>query len=278
MTPALVRGYSNRFALNDLWGQAFGDDPEFISAMYGCGYLRSEDIFALTVDGRPVAALFLPKYSIRVKGTDLPIRLLSCVTTDAAQRGKGYMSLLIKRVLELVRDDCDGVCVIPVSDDLIPFYERFGFRAAFSVSERVYEPEEAMGNALKLDFSGYGAEGYYDAYYEKYAAEGCVFKTKERFLQAVTEYTHPTQPCEFVSFEGGFAFLQRGVSEITVREWVGEDEKALADTLCIHYHLPVRIQDRVGDVKKPIAMLCPFTEELTAYAETTDLYLNCMYN
>ena len=79
----------------------------------------------------------------------------------------------------------------------------------------------------------------------KAAAEGCVFKTKERFLQAVTEYTHPTQPCEFVTFEGGFAFLQRGVSEITVREWVCDDEISLAETLCHHYHLPVRIQDRV---------------------------------
>ena len=82
MAQALIRGYDDRYALNDLWGAAFGDSPEFISAMYDAGYLRPSDVFALTEDGRLLCAVFLPEYRLCLQGRDYPIRLLSCVATD----------------------------------------------------------------------------------------------------------------------------------------------------------------------------------------------------
>ncbi len=277
MASAIIRGYDNRYALTDLWGQAFGDEGEFISDMYACGYLKPSDIFALTEDGRLMAALFLPEYRIRVQGTDLPIRLLSCVATDPYQQGKGYMSRLISRVLELIRDDCCGVCVIPVSESLYEFYEKFGFSTAFWISEQVIESDGSSSDD-PISFSSEDPASYYNEYFRKYAKDGCVYKTEERFLQAVKEYTHPTQPCEFCTYSDGFAFVQRNPAEILVREWTGNAD-VLGKALGERYHLPVRIQSPTGEGEKhPIGMLCSFSEELTTLAETSDLYLNCMYN
>ncbi len=276
MSVAVIRGYDNRYALSDLWGQAFGDDPQFISDMYACGYLNPSDIFVLTEDGRLIAALFLPEYRIRVNGEDLPIRLLSCVATDPSQRGKGYMSQLISRTLELIRPECCGVCVIPVSQDLYPFYERFGFQTAFYFSEQLFDCDgDVLEELTDLESS---LESYYHEYFSKYAKDGFVYKTETRFTQAVCEYRHPTQPCEFFTYSDGFAFLQHTPSEILVREWTGEAPR-LGRLLASRYRLPVRIQSpAVTEEKKPVAMLCSFSESLSNFAKEHDLYLNCMYN
>lgn len=278
MSPALIRGYDNRYALSDLWGQAFGDDSGFIADMYANGYLRPSDIFAMTDDGRLVAALFLPEYRIRIGGEDSPIRLLSCVATDSSQRGKGYMSRMIPRVLELVRHECAGVCVIPVSESLYSFYERFGFSTAFYVSEQVFTPND-VSSPFNFIASKTDPASFYEIYLSKYKKDGCVFKTGERFLQAVAEYRHPTQPCDFVQGEAGFAFVQRDSSELVVREWAGFSAPNLAAALISRYGLPVRIQDIPGEGElKPIAMLCSFDESLSDFAKEHRLYLNCMYN
>ncbi|MBO5248366.1 MAG: hypothetical protein J6B54_03600 [Clostridia bacterium] len=187
------------------------------------------------------------------------------------------MSYLIPRALSSVHDECCGVCVIPVSEDLYKFYEKFGFETAFWISEQVFEidgnePQEA------LPFQAEDLDAHYDAYLRKYAKNGFVFKSKERFSQAVKEYLHPTQPCEFFVNSQGFAFLQKASSEILVREWTG-DATRLASELSVRYRLPVRIQypPRAED-KKPIEMLHSFSDSLSAFAKEHNLYLNCMYN
>ncbi len=279
MSVALIRGYDSRYSLSDLWGQAFGDDVEFISDMYACGYLNPADIFVLTEDGRLVSALFLPKYDIQFNGSVFPIRLLSCVATDQSARGKGYMSQLISRALELVRSECCGVCVIPVSTELYSFYEKFGFSSAFYLSETIYSLEQvSAGPSLSVD-SDWG-EDLYSVYFQKYGRDGCVFKSKERFFQAIAEYKHPTQPCDFFRIGTGFAFVQKNVTEVTVREWGGIDSRSLASALAARYHLPIRIQGfpSEGSEVRPIAMLHSFSEDLSRFAASNKLYLNCMYN
>ena len=275
MKPALIRGYDNRFALTELWGQAFGDESEFITHMYGCGYLKPSDVFALTVDGRLVAALFLPEYRIRVGVQEYPIRLLSCVATDPMQQGKGYMSLLISRSLEYVRSLCCGVCVIPMSSSLFSFYEKFGFETAFYISERNgFDASAEISNDNSKNLS---PEACYSKYLEKYHRDGCVYKTKDRFLQAVEEYSHPSQPSEFFVCGSQFAFVQREPARLLLREWVG-DETFLCKTLFQRYGLPVFVQDFPSEEKIPLGMLCSFDPNLSERAKSGDLYLNCMYN
>ncbi len=276
MEPAVIRGYDNRFSICELWGQAFGDESDFISHMYDVGYLKSSDIFALTVDGRLVAALFLPEYQIRVGERDFTIRLLSCVATDPMHQGKGYMSHLISRSLECVRDTCSGVCVIPVSSQLFSFYERFGFETKFFIGEKTYgiQGENLSDPPLTDNLS---PEACYPLYLNKYRKDGCVYKTKERFLQAVAEYQHPSQSSEFFVADSQFAFLQREASRIVVREWVG-DEEFLSENLLRRYGLPICFQGFSGEEKIPFAMLYSFDVALAQRADQGDLYLNCMYN
>lgn len=276
MKPALIRGYDNRFALSELWGQAFGDESEFISHMYECGYLKASDVFVLTVDGRLAAALFLPEYRIRVGERDHIIRLLSCVATDPMHRGKGYMSYLISRSLEIVRDLCSGVCVIPMTQSLFSFYEKLGFETAFFIDERTFSSECSEVDAEPS--KNLSVEECYSAYAEKYCKDGCVYKTKERFLQAVEEYHHPSQASEFFVCGSQFAFVQRESSRILLREWVG-DEEFLKNTLFQRYGLPICVQDfPTQEGKIPFAMLRSFDPDLSERAKRGDLYLNCMYN
>ena len=278
MSIAFIRGYNNRYSLSDLWGQAFGDDPEFISDMYEAGYLKAEDVFALTEEGRLVSAVFLPEYLINVGGETKKIRLLSCVATNPSQRNKGFMSQMLPRVLQIASEQCDAVCVIPVSEDLYSFYEKFGFTPGFYVSESCFDAE-TQGNVLNLNLNVENPQTFYTAYRAKYSAEGCVFKSEERFLQAVKEYTHSTQPCEFCQIGTGFAFIQRGAAEITVREFAGIPPEDAGRTLSAKYGLPVRIQDLPGSSDNHlIAMIFTKDEVLLSLAKDEKLYLNCMYN
>ncbi len=271
MKPALIRGYDNRIALGELWGQAFGDDSDFIAKMYDCGYLNPSDIFVLTVDGRPVSALFLPEYRICLGESDFPIRLLSCVATDPSAQGKGYMSYLISRSLELVRDCCCGVCVIPVSDSLFSFYRKLGFETKFFCSQQVFDACEAAPSKILPPAP---MEQLYSAYLEKYRKDGCVYKTWDRFLQAVEEYSHPSQPSEFFVSGRDFAFAQRESSRVLVREWVG-DPQTLAEQLSARYGLPVCFQNVPGEEPFPMGMFYAFSA-LTV--DDSQWYLNCMYN
>lgn len=274
MSIAFIRGYNNRYSLSDLWGQAFGDDPEFIADMYATGYIKPEDVFALTEDSRLLAAVFTPEYKIRINGEDHPIRLLSCVATDRSQRGKGYMSFLISRVLTILKDECAGVCVIPVSDDLFDFYKQFGFKTAFFCSETLIEVPESESGSVTTNESN-DLSGCYQSYLRKYAQNGFVYKTEERFRQAVEEYRHVTQASGFFRIKDGFAFYQKGVSELLVREYADINLAHLARK----YSLPVRVQDPFkSGTKKAMAMLVAFSEELSDYSKENDLYLNCMYN
>lgn len=277
MAQALIRGYDNRYALNDLWGAAFGDSPDFISAMYDAGYLRPSDVFALTEDGRLLCAVFLPEYRLCLQGRDYPIRLLSCVATDPQSRGKGYMTTLLRRAVELVRGECDGICVIPVSESLCSFYAAFGFRPAFYCSQRVYPIDCSAAPVIPTPRS---ASELYSEYERKYHRDGCVFKTMDRFAQAITEYEHPSQASLFLSFDQGFAFVQKDGGEVIVREWSCPDETALAAYLIERYGLPVRIQDFPCEDsdRTPMGMLLPLSQALCEGWDGRDLYLNCMYN
>ena len=277
MAQALIRGYDDRYALNDLWGAAFGDSPEFISAMYDAGYLRPSDVFALTEDGRLLCAVFLPEYRLCLQGRDYPIRLLSCVATDPQSRGKGYMTRLLRRAIELVRGECDGICVIPVNESLYSFYAAFGFRPAFYCSERLYPVDCSAAPVIPIPRS---ASELYAEYERKYHRDGCVFKTEERFSQAITEYEHPSQASLFLAFDQGFAFAQKNGGEVIVREWVSPDEASLAAYLIERYGLPVRIQDfPQGERDRvPMGMLLPLSQALCDGWDGRDLYLNCMYN
>lgn len=273
MSVAFVRGYNNRYALSDLWESVFGDDPEFISAMYECGYLQADDVFALTVDSRLACAMVAPEYTLRINGADRKIRLISCVATDPYYRSKGYMTALLRRAVSLLRAECDGLCVIPVTEDLGAFYSRFGFSWAAYCNEKEYPVSHGA-----RDSSDPGTADLYSVYCDKYRKNGYVYKSAERFTQAVCEFSHPTQSTAFFRSADAFAFVTKSTGEILVREYAGTDADTMASLLIGRYSLPVRIQDPVSDAssRRKIGMFLSFSEDLRP--DEDGFYLNCMYN
>lgn len=275
MSVAFIRGYDNRSALFDLWEEAFGDTPEFMQEMYGCGYLRPEDVFVLTDHSKLLSALILPEYQLRFQGEDLPVRLLSCVATAPSARNCGYMGQLLSRATELVlKSGSRGICVIPVSEDLFRFYRKFGFHTAFYCTRRVFT---AFSSEPQIVMPAIDSDAFYSLYEAKYASEGCVFKSRERFSQAVREYSHPSQPSGFYQIGNGFAFVLRSASMVTVREYAGVSPDVLASSLNRMFALPVTIEDFETENTDPVGMFYTKDPKLNAL-NTERGYLNCMYN
>ena len=64
---------------------------------------------------------------------DVYKRQLVNLATAPEHRGKGYASRLVRHVLQLYRPRCRRM-EVGTDSSTIPFYERFGFRYAYTLS------------------------------------------------------------------------------------------------------------------------------------------------
>lgn len=110
--------------VRNIYTQAFGASP-FFDALFFHTY--RDNVRTLAVNGKIVSILFL--LPCAMDGRDC--YYLYAAATEERERGKGYMSRLIREVLT----SCDApVFLVPASADLIPFYARLGFYLAKGVA------------------------------------------------------------------------------------------------------------------------------------------------
>lgn len=110
--------------VRNIYTQAFGASPAFDGLFF---YTYRDAAHTLAVDGKIVSILFL----LSCWASGRKCYYLYAAATAAAERGKGYMSRLIKQVLA----EADApVFLVPASTDLIPFYTRLGFHVAKGVA------------------------------------------------------------------------------------------------------------------------------------------------
>ena len=117
-------------SLISLWQKVFGDDEEYIKLFFRKAYFNS-DTFAVTVGGEAVSALYLLKADIKCDGRIYKGRYLYAAATLPECRGEGLMAQLINEAKDYAkREKLDFIALVPASDSLYGYYERFGFKEA----------------------------------------------------------------------------------------------------------------------------------------------------
>ena len=125
----------DRAALQELWQQAFGDDPEFIDFVFD-RFAGFDNIFLTEREGEIAAYLCaVPVTLDRLRGI-----YLYGVNTRAALRGQGIMRQLIGEVhAEAAARGLDFAVLVPEGEKLFGFYEKLGYETLFY--HRIVEKE-----------------------------------------------------------------------------------------------------------------------------------------
>ena len=127
-----------RNEFKQLWRESFDDTQEFVEMFFSRVY-NDDDVITLSHDGSIISALLLQRYNISFHGTDSPMAYICGAATRRAQRGRGYMSSLIRAALYESYKRGDTFCaLIPAHSWLYPFYSRFGFTKTVLVNADHY--------------------------------------------------------------------------------------------------------------------------------------------
>lgn len=180
---------------------------------------RAEDIRTLEVDGTTVSALLAQPYEVSFYGHALGGSYLSCVTTAARERGKGYMSRLLQRTIAESASRGDAFAMlIPATRRLYGFYEKFGYASAFYVDEKRYTAAHKFAKA-----NGYAqTEPSYDMFAKLENSGCCVVKHSRRNFEQVL--------CE-LQIDGGAVAAVAGQGESQAMAFATVDDIATVRAL-----------------------------------------------
>jgi len=211
--------------LKALWHKVFGDSREYLDAFFNT-FFRPENTLVFTEGGFPVSALYMVPYTILTDSGEKQVSYLYALSTEPSYRGKGIMSKLIEKSLELSRDRGYSLSVlIPSEPSLFGYYSRFGFKKCFDrvtitrTIERIKKEAEGY-KPIKLERADAGR--IWDAYIKsRFYASGCIILNEEqnRFYTETLEAAGG----EAVTFEidkenDGYALLQPVDGKLIIHE------------------------------------------------------------
>lgn len=136
--------------LRDIWHESFGDSYEFIDTFFAT-YPCEEVAHMLSVGARVVSVLYALPFTL-YKGSDsVQAAYIYAVATRPEFRGRGYMSLLMSEVEQLL---CSrGVrflFLLPASAALRGYYSRLGFACCSSRGVKKYSLSGGVGEECSL--------------------------------------------------------------------------------------------------------------------------------
>ncbi len=121
-----------------MWAETFGDSSEWRRWFFDNVY-NDDEALILVRDGSAVSSMLLQKYIFRFCGREMACGYIAGANTRRNLRGKGYMCQLMKDALSesYARGEI-FVSLIPASDSLYFFYDRFGFATVVYVDVERY--------------------------------------------------------------------------------------------------------------------------------------------
>lgn len=100
-------------------------------------YRDDEALLLKDDEGTPVSSLLLQHYTMSFHGETPNVSYIAGAATRRSQRGKGYMSDLMRMALEESVNRGDMLCaLIPANEALYYFYQRYGFTTVFYIKEQ----------------------------------------------------------------------------------------------------------------------------------------------
>ncbi len=114
--------------LQQLWQSAFGDSDDFITAFFDL-FDAKYHLHTLSLNDTVLSALYALPFTIFSNGKEFSVAYIYAVATDEAHRGKGLMSLLMKKVHENLKSKgFVATVLLPASTWLCGYYDKLGYK------------------------------------------------------------------------------------------------------------------------------------------------------
>lgn len=113
--------------IRTLWKEAFGDSNDFIDSFIDKFY-SLERMYTVWKRDKLISVLHILPFSMN----GLKVGYIYGVATDMEERGKGHATRLIKKAITQAKsNNLDAIALIPASESLRCYYEKFGFRGCY---------------------------------------------------------------------------------------------------------------------------------------------------
>ena len=123
--------YDDIPALRSLWKEAFGDGDAFLDGFFSTAF--SPDRSACAKESGNLLGML---YWFDCEYDGGRVAYIYAVATAKAYRGRGICSALLKEThIQLEKKGYTGAVLVPYSEELFAFYEKFGYKRATFVNE-----------------------------------------------------------------------------------------------------------------------------------------------
>lgn len=157
---------SDEADLRSLWKQVFGDSDEFIDLFFRNRY-SPDSALVYRQAGRITSMIFFPGYDFKYGENYGRLGYICGAATLPDFRGRGIMGELLMGAFDEMRNRGDDFsALIPASDSLYGYYERFGYHDFFYRKRLIVKRAESVGGSLFRLLPADDFERIYEIYSE----------------------------------------------------------------------------------------------------------------
>ena len=127
--------------LCEIWKQCFSDSEEYIRTFYRENFARIT-VIIYEADGKPVSMVNLIDALVVGRNTQQNAKYLYAVGTLKAYRSKGYMSAVLRHIVNQAEESGRALFLKPSSPSITEFYKPFGFYTKTYVRSVSLTPDE----------------------------------------------------------------------------------------------------------------------------------------
>ncbi len=115
-----------------VWRISFSDTDAYIKQFWDAMF-KPENTLVYRVEGVAVAMYFFLESQVVINGKGYSAYYLYAAATLPKYRGKGYMSKLIEKGIDIAKQrNVDFIVLVPAEESLFDYYGKFGFETKFN--------------------------------------------------------------------------------------------------------------------------------------------------
>lgn len=208
-------------SVRSMWKTCFQDTDEYIELFFSRQY-KDENTLVWIEDGIVVASLQMTFYTLNVNGEKIPFYYLVGLCTLPEYRNKGYMSQLIYKAFEVMRERNIPLSIlVPADDWLFEYYNRFGF---YKCSQKGRMPLPSVKEVLDNTSTFEEAYAVFDEKFNQ--RDFCVQKTFYDFGTIVQDLSSDGFPDKY-----NIAAMACIIDEDLIDKNIFRDEQILIDLM-----------------------------------------------
>lgn len=194
-------------------------------------------------NGQPVSGLMLDRYDLRLGNQSVGMGYISCATTLRSARGQGHMRRLVNDALMEAASRGDAlVSLIPASERLYFYYDRFDFATIFYADELRYTSCHQFHINPGLIETNPSYDGFHTLETERRAR---VMHSRSNFENILTDNALDNGEVIFLADKGdgdirAALFAVNGNEAVKVKDIMARDEAAMESALGV-------LRGRVGE-------------------------------